>query len=245
MSEIARFFSWDGDGMRPANNGDYVRYDDHRAEVERVTRQNSENFAEIERLKRAQDRLRDRFREALEERNNVCYEAVELREKLVEAQAEVERLKEQVAALTVAVEQADEMKANAEAAVLVEEAETDRVLAERNAAQAEVERLKNAIDYLTRERDEARDERDAVQRERERVQALLWLRGRELPTLQCDQSAQNLDTANGQAILDSSRPTDEDIWREAFMRQLHDDHVPNWATTADLALAEYRKRWPR
>ena len=73
------------------------------------------------------------------------------------------------------------------------QAEVDRLTAERDAAQAEVERLR----------------------------------------------------ANGQAILDSSRHDDETIWREAFMRQLHDDHVPNWATTADLALAEYRKRWPR
>ena len=161
MSDIERFVTiWGGVVMNPSSSGNWVRYDDHRAEVE--------------------------------------------------------RLEEQVRALTVAVEQADEMKAHAEAAAAAEEAETDRVMSER----------------------------DAAQRERERVQDLLWLRERELPTLQRDQSAQNLDMANGQAILDSSRPTDEDIWREAFMSQLHDRY---WAASevADVALAEYRKRWPR
>ena len=107
--------------------------------------------------------------------------------------AEVERLKEQVAALTLAVEQADEMKAHAEAAAAAEEAETDRVTAERDAAQAEVERLR----------------------------------------------------ANGQAILDSSRPDDETIWREAFMAAIQGGRVYDRMTVADLALAEYRKRWPR
>lgn len=242
MSDIERFF-W-ASVVTPAVAGDWVRYTDHQAEVEQLTCQRSETFAEIERLTRNQDRLRDGLREALEERNNVRHEAVELREKLVEAQAEVDRLKEQVAALTAAVEQADEMKAHAEAAAAAEEAETDRVMSERKAAQAEVEHLKNAICYLTRERDEARDERDAAQRERERVQALLWVREGELPTLQCDQSAQNLDMANGQATLDSLRPTDETIWREAFMAAVHDVHK-NWMDVADVALAQYRKRWPR
>ena len=134
-----------------------------------------------------------------------------------EAQAEVERLKEQVGALTLAVEQADEMKAHAEAAAAAEEAETDRVMVERDAAQAEVERL-------TKERNKAKAD-------------LEWLRA--------TQSAQNLDMANGQAILDSSRPTDEDIWREAFMRQLFDHDVEKLMNAADLAVALYRKRWPR
>lgn len=42
----------------------------------------------------------------------------------------------------------------------------------------------------------------------------------------------------------ADRPTDEDIWREAYMSQLHDRY---WASSelADRALAEYRKRWPR
>ena len=129
------------------------------------------------------------------------------------------------------------------------EGEVEQLTAERDAARGEVERLKNAIGYLTRERDEAQAERDAAQRERERVQDLLTLAGRELSTLReslrqprRDQSAQNLDMANGQAILDSSRPTDEDIWREAFMRFIEEK---NAVECADIRLAEYRKRWPR
>ena len=37
MSDIERFVTiWGGGGMMPASSGDWVRYDDHRAEVERV-----------------------------------------------------------------------------------------------------------------------------------------------------------------------------------------------------------------
>ena len=121
----------------------------------------------------------------------------------------------------------------------------ERLTAQRDAAQAEVERL-------TAERDEARTDRDAAQRERERVQDLLTLAGQELSTLRealrvrrRDQSAQNLDMVNGQAILDSSRPDDETIWREAFMAAMERGGVFDRITVADVALAEYRKRWPR
>ena len=170
MSDIARFTYWDCV---------LVRYDDHRAEVERLT---------VE-------------RDA--------------------AQAEVERLKEQVAALTVAVEQADEAKADAEAAAAREEAETDRVMVERDAARAEVERLK-AGELNGRRATNQRiiAERDAAQAEVERLRA------------------------NGQAILDRSRPTDEDIWRQAFTATLQSPHF-NRTKMADEVLAEYRKRWPR
>ena len=274
MSDIERFFPiWVDGVMMPANNGKYVRYDDHRAEVERLT---------VERD---------------------------------EAQAEVKRLKEQVAALTVAVEQADEMKAHAEAAAAAEEAETDRVMAERHAAQAEVERLTQNLDAwkkdcqeleqkrnraldlgeelnrelegqkaanqrllrecaediasakareeaATTELNEAREKLAQVQvqydefakvtakvieqhqRERDHARQQVYRlqqAGAGRPT---DPSAQNLDMANGQAILDCSRPDDETIWREAFMSQLHDRY---WAASevADVALAEYRKRWSR
>lgn len=91
MSDIERFI-W-ASVVTPAVGGDWVRYTDHQAEVEQMTRQRSENFAEIERLTRARDGLRDSLREALEERNDVRHEAVELREKLGETRAEVERLK--------------------------------------------------------------------------------------------------------------------------------------------------------
>lgn len=37
MSEITRFFSWDGNGfMHEDADGDYVLYEDHKAEVERL-----------------------------------------------------------------------------------------------------------------------------------------------------------------------------------------------------------------
>ena len=50
--------------------------------------------------------------------------------------------------------------------------------------------------------------------------------------------------ANASASLTSSRPTDEDIWREAFMSQLHDRYGAA-SELAEVALAGYRKRWPR
>ena len=110
--------------------------------------------------------------------------------------------------------------------------------------QAEIERL-------IHERDEARAERDAAQRERERLQDLLRCERQELSTLRerlrqprRDQSAQNLSIANGQAILDSSRPDDETIWREVFVRSVNTPSEFKVAF-ADWALAEYRKRWPR
>ena len=297
MSDIERFVTiWGGVVMHPSSSGNWVRYDDHRAEVERLREERDEAHSTIYRLASERDKSNSEVERLTFERDQAQAEVKNLNAQMTDAivriraltaerdeaqaeverltaelhrtradgielrwvadeveqltaqrdaaQAEVERLKEQVRALTVAVEQADEMKAHAEASAAAEEAETDRVMAERDAAQVDVERLKNAIDHLTSERDEARDERDAVQRERERVQALLWLRGRELPTLQRDQPAQNLDMANGQAILDSSRHDDETIWREAFMAAVHDVHK-NWMDVADVALAQYRKRWPR
>ena len=37
MSEITRFFSWDGNGfMHEDADGEYVLYEDHKAEVERL-----------------------------------------------------------------------------------------------------------------------------------------------------------------------------------------------------------------
>lgn len=45
--------------------------------------------------------------------------------------------------------------------------------------------------------------------------------------------------------LKPTRPTDEDIWREAFMTLLPSYPWEKAAEHADRALAEYRKRWPR
>ena len=148
MSDIERFVTiWGGGGMMPANNGNYVRYDDHRAEVERLTQE-------------------------LEGRR----------------------------------------------------ATNQRIIAERDLAQGERERLQDLL----------RCERQELSTLRERLRVL-----------QANQSAQNLDmVANCKETLTSSRPDDETIWREAFMSQLHDRY---WAASevADVALTEYRKRWPR
>ena len=177
MSGIERFdIEWLS--LNKLENGHWVIYDDHRAEVERLIAERDKIHAEVQRLTQILNGRRATAERVTAERD--------------EAQAEVERLKEQVAALTVAVEQADEMKAHAEAAAAAEEAETDRVMSERDAAQAEVERL----------------------------------------------------LANGQAIFDSSRPTDEDIWREAFMAAVRSRDFFR-TKTANEVLAEYRKRWPR
>jgi hypothetical protein len=51
--------------------------------------------------------------------------------------------------------------------------------------------------------------------------------------------------ANGQALLDTSRPTDEDIWREAFITMLPSYPWEKAAEQSDCVLVEYRKRWPR
>ena len=257
MSDIARW---------KAAGGEWVRYDDHRSEVERVMADvvklridlNSAQVAanqrrgEVERLIAERDKIHaevQRLTQILNGRRATTDRVIAERN---EAQAEVERLKEQVAALTVAVEQADEMKAHAEASAAAEEAETDRVMSERDAAQAEVERLTQELDGLRAIKQRIIAERDLAQGERERLQDLLRCERQELSTLrerlrvvQANPCAQNLDMANGQAILDSSRPTDEDIWREGFMRCLNDVAAEDWRAQADLVLTTYRERWPR
>ena len=85
-------------------------------------------------------------------------------------------------------------------------------------------------------------DRDATQRERERLQDLLKVERQELSTLRDRLRVLQTDPS---ASLTSSRPTDEDIWREAFMAAMERGGVFDRMTVADLALAEYRKRWPR
>jgi hypothetical protein len=101
------------------------------------------------------------------------------------------------------------------------------------------------VEQLTAQRDAAKAERDAAQAEVKRLTKERNNAKADLEWLRATQSVQNLNTANGQAILDSSRPTDEDIWREAFMAAMERGGVFDRMTVADLALAEYRKRWPR
>jgi chromosome segregation ATPase len=98
----------------------------------------------------------------------------------------------------------------------------------------EIKRLKNAIDHLTSERDAARAEVKRLTAERDTAQAnVKWL----------------IDRGNGKASLNRLRATDEDIWREAFMQQLHDyntvEGLNEKMDAADVALAQYRKRWPQ
>jgi chromosome segregation ATPase len=269
MSDISRFHIDEIAYMTPFMHDEWVRYDDHLAYVERLTakrdeaqaavlklaRQNIERFDEIKRLKNAIDhvtserddhlaevgrltaerneaqaerdaaqRERERFQDLL---TLAGQELSTLRDRLRVLQADpydqinkartqVEWLKYQVATPTGAMEQANKAKADAEAAAAREKAETDRVVADGNRALAEMDRL-------AKERNNAKAD-------------LEWLRA--------TQSVQNLGMANGQAILDNSSPTDEDIWREAFMSAVHDVHK-NWMDVADVALAQYRKRWPR
>jgi len=254
MSDIERFVTiWGGGGMMPASSGDWVRYDDHRAEFERLTARQTEMETHITGLTTELHRTRA---DGIELRW-VAGEVEQLTAQRDAAQAEVERLKEQVGALTVAVEQADEMKAHAEAAAAAEEAETDRVVADGNKALAEVERLTVEL-HETRKKltrvqvqydefakvtakviDQHQRERDHARQQVYRLQQA----GADRPT---DQSAQNLDMANGQAILDSSRPSDEDIWREVFFRCVSEYITgEKRVIIADTMLAEYRRRWPR
>ncbi len=45
--------------------------------------------------------------------------------------------------------------------------------------------------------------------------------------------------------MEPTRPTDEDIWREAFITMLPSYPWEKAAEKSDCVLVEYRKRWPR
>jgi len=254
MSEIQRFTIYGPCVVTPAADGNWIRYDDHRAEVQRLTAERDEAMAEVQRLQ----------------------------ELLTEESKSLPKL---IGSMTSQLRAtADRVTAERDAA----QAEVERLTAERDTAQAEVERLTRAREAL---RDSLREA--LIERNDARYEA---------GQLRRDQSAQNLNTANGQAILDSSRPdddhraeverltaerdaalaeverliaerdtaqanvkwlidrgngkaslhrsraTDEDIWREAFMalcgQSLKEGYMIR-AESADAALAVYRKRWPR
>lgn len=141
----------------------------------------------------------------------------------------------------------------------------ERLIAERDAARAEVERLKAMLpptahtgvrngpgegswsvfaEKVMEERDEAQAEvkrltaeRDAAQAETKRlIDRLAWAEARVDEDAETGRIAAERDAAraeiewlraNGQETRDSSRPDYEDIWREGFKRQV----------------AEYRKQW--
>ena len=192
MSDIARFTIW-GCVYTPAGAGEWVRYDDHRAEVERLTIERDEARDEAERRLGDMQLLAKQI--DLWKAASSCSTPEQMLSGRRFMDARIHEL----------TRERDGWRSDAE-----------RMTAERDAAQAEVERLTV---------------------ERNKAKAVEWLRA--------NQSAQNLDmVANCKETLTSSRPTDEDILREAFMSQLHDRY---WASSelADIALAEYRKRWPR
>ncbi len=83
----------------------------------------------------------------------------------------------------------------------------------------------------------------------QRAELRLWAKTQEANELKVERDEAQAEVerlrATGQGMLDTSRQTDEDIWREAFMRQLFDHDIEKLMGAADLALALYRKRWPR
>ena len=256
------------------------------AEVERLTQELDGRRATNQRLIVERERLQDLLTLAGQElstlRDRLRVLQADPSDQLDKARAQVEWLKYQVATLTVAVEKADEAKTNAEAAAAREEAETDRVTAERDEARAEVERLKEQVatltagmewadklqayaeaaeaetdrvvadgnkalaevERLTIERDEAREKLTRVQMQYDEFA--------KVTAKVIDNHQRERDHARQQAYLlreaGADRPTDEDIWREAFMalcgQSLEEGYMIR-AESADAALAVYRQRWPR
>lgn len=106
--------------------------------------------------------------------------------------------------------------------------ENHRLRRERNDARAEVERL-------TAERDEARAEVRRLIAERDQPESRP--KGREVGRFGLDGHYLN--------AMEPTRPSDEDIWREAFMTMLPNYPWDKAPEQSDRVLAEYRKRWPR
>lgn len=104
----------------------------------------------------------------------------------------------------------------------------EKVVEERDAAQAEVERL-------TVERDTARAEVRRLIAERDQPESRG--KGREVGRFGLD--------GHYLYAMEPARPSDEDIWREAFMVLLRNYYPEIADAKADSVLALYRKRWPR
>jgi chromosome segregation ATPase len=143
----------------------------------------------------------------------------------------------------------------------------ERLIAERDAAQAEVERLtaerdeaRAEVERLIAERDEAQSESVRLKTERDEQKRQNYQvvygcdalvdsarRRAEKATAERDEARAEVERlrANGQGMFDSSRPSDEDIWREAFMNLLIKMNDDLARLEADRALTTYRKRWPR
>jgi chromosome segregation ATPase len=179
--------------------------DEARAEVERLTAHHSEMETHITCLTTELHRTRAhgitlRWVEG---------EVEQLTAQRDKAQAEVERLTAERDEATTKVKRVIAERDEAQGTIY-------RLAVERDAAQAEVERLTRAREAL---RDSLREA--LIERNDARYEA---------GQLRRDQSAQNLNTANGQAILDSSRPDDD-----------HRAEVERLTAERDAALAEVER----
>lgn len=133
-------------------------------------------------------------------------------------------------------------------------AEVERLTSERDTARAEVERLIAERDEAQSESVRLKTERDEQKRQKYQVEyecdALVYSARRraEKATAERDEARAEVERlrANGQGMFDSSRPSDEDIWREVFLRCVSDYITADRRViVADTMLTEYRKRWPR
>jgi len=260
MSDIKRFTNNSG-CMLWERDGEWVRYDDHQAEIGRLTGERDEAHVTIRLLRMSNGACPKLLAEVRANVERLTHERDE-------ARAEVERLKAMLppTAHTGVRNGPGEGSWSVFAGKVVEErdeaqAEVQRLIAERDEAQSESVRLKterdeqkrqnyqvvyecDALVYSARRRAEkATAERDEARAEvqrliAERDQAESGPKGREVGRFGLD--GHYLDA------MEPARPSDEDIWREVFLRCVSEYITGDKRVIiADTMLAEYRKRWPR
>ena len=147
-----------------------------------------------------------------------------------EAQAEVERLWRDLTAADGTIDRLRTELAEQDQDLKTAREDVLRLMTERNTARAEVERL-------TSERDTARAEVQRLIAERDQPESRP--KGREVGRFGLDGHYLDYEA------LKPARPSDEDIWREAFITMLPSYPWEKAAKQSDGVLAEYRKRWPR
>ena len=109
--------------------------------------------------------------------------------------------------------------------------EVERLTAERDAAQVEVDRLRTTLAWA---------DATIYRLQAERDQTATIPKGREVGRFGLDGHYLDYEA------LKPTRPTDEDIWREVFLRCVSEYITgEKRVIVADSMLAEYRKRWPR
>ena len=194
MSEIKRFdIPRDGNEfMHEDPDGEYVQYDDHRAEVERL--QNSANLWQ-------------------HDAQQLTLTVDGLKRELHEIRPEAHLLRAEVKGL---IRERNEV---------------------RNAAQIEATQLRAEVERLTKESEQRRVANHRIMVERNEAREQVYRL----------QQACGDKGANGQGMLDTSRPSDETIWWKAFNSFLRDDSltIEEVADQAQAALTIYRARWPR